>query len=63
VAQACGRARPPALKDKDIDAAEALLADPAITAKQVAERLGLSLSTLYRHLPAARTTIRYGEAA
>jgi DNA invertase Pin-like site-specific DNA recombinase len=55
--------RPPALKNKDIDVAKALLADPAITAKDVAARLGVSLSTLYRHLPAARATITRGEAA
>jgi predicted DNA-binding transcriptional regulator AlpA len=29
-----------------------LLADPAISAKHVAERLGVSLPTLYRHLQA-----------
>ncbi len=64
-ARARGRTggRPPALSDADIAAARALLADPTITTKQVAERLGVSLSTLYRHLPAARATITRGEAA
>jgi len=63
-ARARGRTggRPPALGDADIAAAKALLADPAITARQVAERLGVSLSTLYRHLPAARATVTRGEA-
>jgi len=63
-ARARGRTggRPPALGDADIAAAKALLADPAITARQVAERLGVSLSTLYRHLPAARATLTRGEA-
>jgi DNA invertase Pin-like site-specific DNA recombinase len=62
-ARARGRTggRPPALSDADIAAARALLADPALTGKQVAERLGVSLSTLYRHLPAARATITRGE--
>jgi DNA invertase Pin-like site-specific DNA recombinase len=62
-ARARGRTggRPPALSDADIAAAKALLANPAITAKQVADRLGVALSTLYRHLPAARATITRGE--
>lgn len=46
--------RPRALKDADIAAAKALLADPATTAKEVAKRLGVSLPTLYRYLPSAR---------
>ena len=64
-ARARGRTggRPPALGDADIAAAKALLADPALTGKQVAERLGVSLSTLYRHLPAARATVTRGEPA
>lgn len=64
-ARARGRTggRPPALSDTDIAAAKALLADPAITSKQVAQRLGVSLSTLYRYLPAARATITRREEA
>ena len=64
-ARARGRTggRPPALSAADIAAARALLADPALTGKQVAERLGVSLSTLYRHLPAARATVTRGEPA
>jgi len=46
--------RPRALSDADIAAARALLADPAITVKAVAQRLGVSLPTLYRYLPNAR---------
>lgn len=46
--------RPRALQDADIAAAKALLADPAISVKEVAQRLGVSLPTLYRYLPAAR---------
>lgn len=47
--------RPPALNDDDITVAKALLSDPTITVKEVAGRLGVSLSTLYKHLPAARS--------
>ena len=47
--------RPP-LKAKDLAAAKALLLDPEITVVQVAKRLGVAASTLYRHLPQARTT-------
>lgn len=46
--------RPRALSEGDIAAARALLADPAISVKQVAHRLGVSVPTLYRYLPAAR---------
>ena len=47
--------RPPALKAKDLAAAKALLKDPEITVLEVARRLGVAASTLYRHLPRART--------
>ena len=46
--------RPPALKPKDLLAAKALLKDPAITVAEVAKRLAVAPSTLYRHLPRAR---------
>ena len=42
------------LSDKDLQAAKALLKDPAITVAEVAKRPGVSLSTLYNQLPAAR---------
>ena len=48
--------RPPALKAKDLAAANSLLKDPEITVVEVAKRLGVAASTLYRHLPRARTT-------
>ena len=56
-ARARGRTggRPPALKAKDLAAAKALLKDPEITVVEVARRLGVAASTLYRHLPRART--------
>ena len=56
-ARARGRTggRPPALKATDLAAAKALLLDPEITVVQVAKRLGVAASTLYRHLPRART--------
>lgn len=47
--------RPPALEPKDIAAAKALLKDPEITVVEVARRLGVVPSTLYRHLPRARS--------
>src|SRR3954449_7551856 len=56
-ARARGRTggRPPALKPKDLAAAKAMLQDPGITVVEVAKRLGVAASTLYRHLPRART--------
>ncbi len=47
--------RPPALCERDISAARAMLADANIPTKEVAKRLGVAVSTLYRYLPAART--------
>lgn len=56
-ARARGRVggRPPALTGKDLTAAKAMLRDPEITVADVARRLGVAPSTLYRHLPAARS--------
>jgi DNA invertase Pin-like site-specific DNA recombinase len=56
-ARARGRVggRPPALKAKDLAAAKAMLKDSEITVAEVAERMGVAASTLYRHLPRART--------
>jgi DNA invertase Pin-like site-specific DNA recombinase len=47
--------RPPKLTDEDIEAAKALLANPDIGVKQIADRLGVSPATLYRYIPAARS--------
>jgi len=59
-ARARGRTggRPPALSESDLAAARALLRDPEITVSDVARRLGVVPSTLYRHLPRARAAAR-----
>ena len=64
-ARARGRigGRPKALTDADIAAARAMLKEPSFTAKDVAERLNISVATLYRYLPAARAVITRGEPA
>ena len=56
-ARARGRTggRPPALTTQDIAAARALLADPSITVEDIARRLNVAPSTLYRHLPGGRS--------
>ena len=58
-ARARGRTggRPPALSPYDLAAARALLRDPGITVEQVARRLGVVPSTLYRHLPGGRSAV------
>jgi DNA invertase Pin-like site-specific DNA recombinase len=48
--------RPAKLKEADLKAAKALLADPEINVSDVAGRLGVSSATLYRHIPAPRAT-------
>jgi DNA invertase Pin-like site-specific DNA recombinase len=57
-AKKAGRAggRPPKLTDDDIQAAKAMLTNPDIGVASVAHRLGVSLATLYRHIPAARAS-------
>ena len=49
--------RPPALTSQDLTEAKALLRDPEITVEQVAKRLGVAPSTLYRHLPGGRSAV------
>jgi DNA invertase Pin-like site-specific DNA recombinase len=49
--------RPPALASQDLAEAKALLRDPEITVEQVAKRLGVAPSTLYRHLPGGRSAV------
>lgn len=64
-ARARGRVggRPPAMSDDDIAVARALLADGSITTREVAKRLGVSVSTLYKHIPAARAVVTRREPA
>ncbi|MEM6941553.1 MAG: recombinase family protein [Pseudomonadota bacterium] len=47
--------RPRSVSDEDIAVAKALLKEPDITVRKVAERIGCSEATLYRYLPRART--------
>lgn len=58
-ARARGRVggRPRALSEADIAKAKAMLRDPGITAQQVADTLGVSLSTLYSYLPGGRSAV------
>ena len=50
--------RPPKLTSDDLKAARAMLADPSIKVAEVARRMGVSVATIYKYLPAARTTAR-----
>lgn len=58
-ARAKGRVggRPPVMNADDIAASKAMLADPDITVKQIAERMGVSVSTIYKHIPSARASV------
>jgi DNA invertase Pin-like site-specific DNA recombinase len=47
--------RPPSLSAKDLQAAKAMLMDSNITVTAVAQRLNVATSTLYRHIPHARS--------
>jgi DNA invertase Pin-like site-specific DNA recombinase len=53
--------RPPALAAKDLTAAKAMLSDPDITMEEVAKRLRVAPSTLYRHLPGGRGALQETE--
>ena len=53
--------RPRSLTEKDLKEARALLTDSDITVEDVARRLGVGSSTLYRYLPAARHGAQEGE--
>ena len=56
-ARARGRmgGRPSALSKDDLALAKAMLANPESTVADVAKRLGVAPSTLYRHLPGGRS--------
>lgn len=55
--------RKPALDADDVAAARALLMKGGLTVEEVARRLNVSPSTLYRYLPAARAIVTRGEPA
>jgi DNA invertase Pin-like site-specific DNA recombinase len=58
-ARARGRpgGRPPGLQPRDLKEVHVLLRDPEITVEEVAARLKVSPSTLYRHLPSGRGAV------
>jgi DNA invertase Pin-like site-specific DNA recombinase len=58
-ARARGRTggRPPSLSQEDLAAAKAMLTDDTITVEEVARRLKVAPSTLYRHMPGGRGSI------
>ncbi len=53
--------RPRILGPKDLAAAKAMLADPAIRVEDVAARLKVSPATLYRHVPGGRSGLHAKE--
>jgi DNA invertase Pin-like site-specific DNA recombinase len=58
-ARARGRVggRPPALSENDLRVAQTLLKDGQLTVAEIAERLRVAPSTLYKHLPRPRSSI------
>ena len=63
-ARARGRVggRPRALDEAGIAAAKAMLSDPKITFAEVANRLGVNPSTLYRAIPGGRSSLEVAGA-
>lgn len=53
--------RPPALSPEDLQAARAMLKDSDIPVSTVAKRMGVAASTLYRHIPKARSASLEGD--
>lgn len=49
--------RPPALSAQDLSVARTLLKEGSLTVVEVASRVGVTPSTLYRYLPAARSAV------
>ena len=60
VARAAGRrgGRKPSLGPADVKRAKAMLSDPTITFEAVAHQIGVPVSTLYRHIPGGRSSLR-----
>ena len=58
-ARARGRlgGRPRGLSEDDLAAAKALLSDPNIPVEEIADRLGIATSTLYRYFPGGRGAV------
>jgi DNA invertase Pin-like site-specific DNA recombinase len=52
--------RPSAWSQEDIQAAKALLRDPEISVEDVARRMGVAPSTLYRYIPGGRNAVNEG---
>ncbi len=52
--------RPKSLKEEDLVVAKALLKDPNITVEEIANRMQVAPSTLYRHLPGGRGAVCEG---
>jgi DNA invertase Pin-like site-specific DNA recombinase len=50
--------RPAALNEKDLAIARTLLTNPDLTVEEVARRLKVTPSTLYRHLPGGRGALK-----
>jgi DNA invertase Pin-like site-specific DNA recombinase len=64
VARKMGRVggRPPSLDQTSLRAARAMLADDGLTVAEVATRLNVAVSTLYRHLPGGRAALEHAGA-
>lgn len=52
--------RPKSLQEEDLVVVRALLKDPNITVEDIAKRMRVAPSTLYRHLPGGRSAICEG---
>nr|WP_314437503.1 recombinase family protein [uncultured Brevundimonas sp.] len=63
-ARALGRrgGRKPALGPTQIKRAKAMLADPTMRVEEIAGKLGVRVSTLYRHIPGGRSALQSGDA-
>jgi len=60
-ARGCLGGRPRSLGESDLAAGRALLADPAIPVAEIARRLNIDQSTLYRYFPGGRSALQLQE--